>query len=289
MATAASAAAIAPHKIGSCRSDDVTLNYRLFGKPGKLPILINHGLSYFSFDWIGIAAELALDREVAAFDMRGFGDSSPSPEKKYGIKDYAADIIALMDQFKWTKAVVVGHSMGGRNVTFCAAENPTRMGAIVCVDMAPQNAPQGSDRIARSVAGVPDTFPSVDAAIVHFGRDAKDPLVRARFEAYLRPVPGGFAIKRDPIHKERMQKSIATGERPKPEIDMWQVLAKVNCPILVVRGAQSDMFAADIKDRVRSTNKMIALVEVDGGHNVGGDNPKGLTAEIIKFLRAKEL
>lgn len=284
------ATALAPaHRKGTCRSGDVMLHYRALGKAGKTPILINHGLSYFSYDWLGIAADLAADREVIAFDMRGFGNSTESRERKYGIRDFAQDIVNLMDHLKYRSAVLVGHSMGGRNVLFCAAENPSRVAAVIGVNSAPQNAPAGSDRIAKSVAGVPLSFPSVDAAIAHFGRDAKDPAIRARFEAYLKPAPGGLAIKRDTIFRERMQKTVETGERPKPEVDLWQVLAKISCPILVVRGAQSDMFAPEMKERITSTNRRAVVVEVAGGHNVGGDNPKGLVASIRQFLDQKGL
>ena len=53
------------HRNGTCPSGDVTLFYRRFGAPGhaakSAPVLILHGLSYFSYDWIGIAAELAAE------------------------------------------------------------------------------------------------------------------------------------------------------------------------------------------------------------------------------------
>ena len=52
--------------------------YRRFGRPGRTPVLIVHGLSYFSYDWIGPAAGIAVDREVVAIDMRGFGQSTGS-------------------------------------------------------------------------------------------------------------------------------------------------------------------------------------------------------------------
>ena len=40
------------HAIGSARRGDVELFYRRFGRPGNTPVLIIHGLSYFSYDWI---------------------------------------------------------------------------------------------------------------------------------------------------------------------------------------------------------------------------------------------
>mgnify|MGYP001283316568 CR=1 FL=1 len=80
------------HRTGTCESGDVTIHYRHFGSPGATPMLIVHGLSYFSYDWIGIAGELCGDREVVAMDMRGFGDSTWSPTQKYALDDFAGAI-----------------------------------------------------------------------------------------------------------------------------------------------------------------------------------------------------
>ena len=56
-----------PHKTGTVKSEDVEIFYRAFGAPGKTPVVILHGLSYFSYDWIDIAAALASDREQQHF------------------------------------------------------------------------------------------------------------------------------------------------------------------------------------------------------------------------------
>ena len=50
------------------------------------PLLILHGLSYFSYDWIPVAKLVALDREVIALDMRGFGNSTWSPTRDYRLE-----------------------------------------------------------------------------------------------------------------------------------------------------------------------------------------------------------
>src|SRR5436190_2483638 len=70
-----SSAALSQHQTGKFRSGDVEIFYRLFGRAGRTPVVILHGLSYFSYDWIDLAAELAIDRQIVAMDMHGFGDS----------------------------------------------------------------------------------------------------------------------------------------------------------------------------------------------------------------------
>ena len=162
------------HRTGTAVSGDVELFYRTFGGAGATPVLIVHGLSFFSYDWIAIADRLADGREVVAMDMRGFGDSSWSVSNSYAVADFAQDCINLLDHLGWDQAIVMGHSMGGRNATWCAAENPDRIRALVLVDYSPRNAPAGSNRVATMVAGAPDRFASIEAGMAYFGADPGD-------------------------------------------------------------------------------------------------------------------
>jgi len=273
---------------GKARSGDLEIFYRRFGRPGATPVLIQHGLSFFSYDWIGVAERLADDREVVAMDMRGFGDSDFSPTRDYSLKAFAGDTIALADHLGWREFALVGHSMGGRNAAYCAAENPTRMKALVLVDYSPQNAPAGSKRVRTQVAGTPDMFESVDAAMRYFANDPDEKSRRARFEAYLRKVDGGYAIKRDLHFRDQFRRILETGEHPKLGADMWEVLGRIRCPTLVIRGARSDMFAAETVEKVRAANARFQIVEVDSGHNVAVDNPDGFLAAVRPFLREVE-
>ena len=262
------------HQTGSCKSGDVTISYRRLGKPGRTPLLFVHGLSYFSYDWLEAAAALASDRECVAMDQRGFGDSGWS--KDYSVAAMAADIGNLLEHLAWPRAIVVGHSMGGRNSAYFAAKNPQRAAGLVLVDYSPENAPAGSKRVAQTVSAVPETFASIDEAMRYFaGKN------RERFEAYLRPVAGGYAIKRDTHFRDQFRKVLETGERPKLGVDMWQALAAVKCPTLVVRGSRSDLFAAETAKKFPPS---FNLVEVDAGHDVAGDNLPGFLEATRPFL-----
>jgi pimeloyl-ACP methyl ester carboxylesterase len=276
------------HETGTVKTGDVELFYRRFGAPGATPILILHGLSYFSYDWIGVASELAAaGREVVAMDMRGFGDSTWSASQSYGIGDFAADCIAVLDHLGWDKVNLMGHSMGGRNATWCAAEYPERINTLVLCDYSPVNAKEGSMRVTRTVAGVPDSFATVDDALAYFGKDtnlAADDPYRLRMIAYLQQTDAGLIIKRDTYHRARFQ-AMLDGDGPAGGgPDMWAKLAEVVAPTLVIRGTRSDMFAAENVQKVKDTNTRITLVEVDASHDVAGDAPEALVAEVNKFL-----
>ena len=258
------------------RSGDLSIFYRRFGRSGATPLLIVHGLSYFSYDWTGVAEALGAEREVIAMDMRGFGDSDWSPQKEYTVPAMAQDILAVLDHAGWKQAVLVGHSMGGRSTVFTAARNPDRAAGLVLVDYSPENAPGGSKRITEIVAKTPDRFASVDDALAYFKQ--KD---RARMQAYLRP---DGSIKRDPYFREQFRKTRESGERPKLGVDMWQLLGEVRCPILSLRGKRSDMYASETMAKMRAANPRLEVFEVDAGHNIAGENPAGFIAAVRGFL-----
>jgi pimeloyl-ACP methyl ester carboxylesterase/catechol 2,3-dioxygenase-like lactoylglutathione lyase family enzyme len=267
------------------RSGDVEISYRMFGAPGASPVVMLHGLSGFSYDWIEPASMLASDREVAAMDLRGFGESSCA--KDYSVPAFAADVIALLDHRGWNKAVLLGHSMGARIATYCAARHPDRVVGVVVVDWSPDIAPAGSRRVTEAVGNAPDIFPSIDAAMGYFGAKASA-AQRLRFEAYMRRAAGGFALKRDLYFRDQFRRMLETGERPKLGVDMWAELANVRCPILAVRGRRSDMFASETVPKMTAANEGLAIVELDTSHNVAGDDPLSLVREVERFLRSGE-
>jgi pimeloyl-ACP methyl ester carboxylesterase len=255
------------HATGRVRSGDVNLFFRRVGKPGKTPILIVHGLSYFSYDWLPVAAELGKQREVICMDMRGFGDSDWSAQKDYAVPTMGQDVVNALDHAGWSRAVLIGHSMGGRSTIWAAAKHPDRVAALALIDYTPENAPAGSKRVTQVVANTPDKFASVDEAMKYFGKDDRE-----RFEQYLTT---DFRVKRDTHFRDQFKKMLETGERPKLGVDMWQLIGEVRCPVLSMRGARSDMYAPETAAKMKAANPRLQVMEVDAGHNIAGDNAAG--------------
>ena len=262
---------------GHAKSGDLSIHYRRAGVAGDTPLLIVHGLSYFSYDWMPVAAELGRSREVVAIDMRGFGDSEWSPTQDYSVPSMGGDIVAVLDDVRWPRAVLIGHSMGGRSATYVAAKHPDRVAALVLVDYSPENAPAGSQRVARVVANTPERFANLDEALAYFKQSD-----RARMQAYLRP---DGRIKRDPYFRDQFKRLIEKGERPKLGVDMWQLIGEVKCPILSLRGSRSDMYATETMAKMRAANPRLSVVEVDAGHNIAGDNATDFVAAVQAFLK----
>jgi pimeloyl-ACP methyl ester carboxylesterase len=173
--------------------------------------------------------------------------------------------------------------MGGRSTSYAAAKNPQRVAGLALIDFTPENAPAGGQRVTKAVAGVPDKFATVEEAMKYFGQANRE-----RFAEYLKPVEGGYTVKRDTHFRDQFRRVLETGERPKLGVDMWQVIAEVQCPILSMRGSRSDMYAAQTKEKMQAANPRLTISEVDAGHNIVGDNLDGFLAALRPFLAKVE-
>jgi pimeloyl-ACP methyl ester carboxylesterase len=267
-------------------SGDVEIAYRRFGKPGKTPVLIVHGLSYFSYDWIEPASRIAADREVVAMDMRGFGDSSWSPDRNYKLEALVADAVSLLDALGWSRVVMMGHSFGGRVALATAGWHKDRVAGVICVDFAPDLAPAGRRHTAERIGGQPDVFESVDAAMAYHGHHdvSQDSAVRARYQAFLKRTDAGFILRRDLAFRDNFKRALETGQSAPVPAFLWPTLSELQVPALVIRARDSDMFAPETLDKVRGINPSVTGIELSGSHDLAGDNPDGLVNAVRTFL-----
>jgi pimeloyl-ACP methyl ester carboxylesterase len=249
-----------------------------------------HGLSGFSGDWHVIGPALADNFYVVALDLRGFGESDRASDGKYGVPRDSQDIAAFIRALGLSDAVVVAHSRGARSALLVAADNPGLVGKLVMVDSAPEPHHVGSRRVRQRIAGLPESFASIEEAMENLGRDYPGytpQALRSRMEAYLRQLPGGrYEIKRDPQIRATMQR-IERGEvKPPPEQGLWSELESLQCPVLLVWGDQSDMVTPELVERMRQAQPAIQVKVLSGvGHNIPAEAPKALLRELQEFLR----
>ncbi len=123
------------------------LNFKKLGEGPAL--IIVHGL-YGSLDnWLTIAKELAQNFEIFLIDQRNHGNSPHSNSHNYS--DLKNDLLEFMDDQNIEKAVLLGHSMGGKTVMFFAIDYPERVNSLVVVDIAPKNYSKISDYTPQTI------------------------------------------------------------------------------------------------------------------------------------------
>jgi len=274
-------------RTGRLTSGDVNIFYRVFGAPGRTPMLFMHGANYFdSYDWVGVCGKLANDRETASLDKRGFGETTWSPSKDYSLDAHMGDMLAVIDKLGWEKPIIAGHSASGRLCIAFAANFPDRISQLVVIDSGIGR----DEREPKTATGNPPlVFPSIDAAMAHFAKLNNPPRIardRERAERALVHVAEGFMLKRDPDFQNVSPLGESAALPRKPARDVGAMLNDVKCPIMVVRGLKSDRWTPDIIARMERDFPKIAWATVDSQHDVPYQAPDELVAAMRKFAGA---
>ena len=109
------------------------LNYAEQGS-GDAVILL-HGM-FCSLSNLGVVARTLVDRyRVISVDLRNHGESPHAAVMS--LSTMAADIVELMDDLGLSRAILIGHSLGGKIAMQVALTNPERVDALVVADIAP--------------------------------------------------------------------------------------------------------------------------------------------------------
>lgn len=100
---------------------------------GEIPVIFIHGFPFDKSTWHDQMEFLKKSHRVIAYDIRGFGKSTPGKEKA-SIALFAEDLINFMDAMKIKKAVVCGFSMGGYTLLNAVSQHQDRFRAIILSD-----------------------------------------------------------------------------------------------------------------------------------------------------------
>ena len=275
-------------------SDGLSLyarDYAAASGPAKLPVIAIHGLTRNAADFETIAPLIAQSgRRVLAIDVRGRGRSDRAPDPMtYQPLNYAQDVLALMRDAGIERAVFLGTSMGGLITMALAAVRSKVIAAAIINDVGPEVAREGLTRIA-AYAGQPVEIGSWAEAAAHVRRLNEVALPHysdADWDAFARrtfrigtegtPVPDYDPDIMAPI-RAAGAKALVPNQWP-----FFNRLAKGR-PVLLVRGATSDLLSPEIAAKMRKRAPKMDFVEVPGiGHAPMLDEPEAKAA-IFPFL-----
>jgi pimeloyl-ACP methyl ester carboxylesterase len=100
---------------------------------GVPALVFVHGYTCDHSDWQAQFEALKPRHEVVACDLRAHGET-PGRAHECSIEHYGGDVAALLANFEFTNAILIGHSMGCRVVLEAARLDPERIGGVVLVD-----------------------------------------------------------------------------------------------------------------------------------------------------------
>ena len=267
--------------------DGLKLYYRDYGDPlaPGTPVLCLAGLTRNSGDFARLAPRLAARRRVVTLDYRGRGRSDYDPDwRHYGPEACVWDVVQASFALGLHHFVVIGTSYGGLLGMGLAVFLPAALAGLVMNDTGPDLNDEGIERI-MSYVGRDNPQPDWDAAArcIH----ETFPHLRLRnHEDRDRMIRGTFREGPDGQLHHDWDPKIAKAILNSPEArDLWPFFRALRAlPLLVIRGADSDVLTAAGLERMARIKPDLAQLTVEGvGHTPSLEEPECRTA-IDEFL-----
>jgi pimeloyl-ACP methyl ester carboxylesterase len=258
--------------------------YLEWGNPESPPIVLLHGGHQSAHSWDLVSLHLAQNYRVFALDQRGHGDSEWPRDAEYTNDAMSHDAEAFIDALGLRRPILIGHSMGGRNALLLTRRDPSRLRALVVVDVGPEL----SDRGRTVIAGFVQANQEFDN-LEHFVENVRryDPyrslehVERTVKYNMLQRADGKFVSKCDATPRRL---GLVRGQGPLENITLDDT-REFHLPVLLVRGANSGILTADAAERFRDALPQGTLTTVPNcGHNVHGQNTRGFIAALDEFL-----
>jgi len=257
--------------------DGLRLHARSYGRRSApaLPVVCLPGLARTAADFEALAETLAGDasrpRRVIALDYRGRGQSEYDRDPdNYNFQVELADVLAVIAALDATPAIFVGTSRGGILAMLLAAVRPTAIAGVVLNDIGPVIEPKGLIRIKGYVGKLPQPRSFAEAAeILRRLFDAQFPKLGpddwlASARRTFRQDNGGLV----PTYDVKLAKTLEGVDFEKPFPPLWaQFDALAHAPLMVIRGANSDILSPETVDAMRARHPALETIEVpDQGH-----------------------
>lgn len=260
----------------------LSLHFLDWGTRGLPPLVCLHGITQTAHSWDEVAPTLARTHHVRALDQRGHGDSTWAPDGDYRIATQSRDVEAFLRTVGAAPAVLVALSMGGLVAMTLAARAPEVVRALVVVDIAPEVRRAGVENIRSFVAATDelDHFEDFVTRAHAFNPRRSLDNIRDRLRHNLKQLPNGrWTWKYDPALRNPARVGESLG-------DLWKEIEAIRCPVLIVRGGESDILDPEVAARFAGIVGAEVRTVAGAGHSVMGDNPAGFLAAVEPFLAA---
>lgn len=262
------------------KANGLTLSCLDYGGEGNPPILFLHGGSANAHWWDFVAPAFVDRFHALALDQRGHGDSDAPPEWGYGTRHYVSDLEAMIDSWGLGAPVLVGHSMGGHNTLVYATRHPKKLRGMVAIDTPPDYT-ERTVEFLRSMADKPmRRFGSLAEACASFRLLPRETIAPREILGHV--ARHSFRETGDGTFTQKIDRRAMIRE----PLDVWDDLARVACPALVVKVAKSPVLDIEVARRMVQAMPKGALAEIDEGfHHIMFDNPRALIATLKEFLK----
>ena len=266
--------------------------YWEWGDPANRRVVVcAHGLSRQGRDFDTLARALSDTWRVVCVDVVGRGQSDWLADPMgYSIPAYVGDMVTLLARLDAVSVDWVGTSMGGLIGLGLAALAQSPLRRLVLNDVGPVVEPASLQRIGTYL-GLPVRWASVEEAAdalwaisQSFGPHTREQWIELT-RPQLKPDGDGFRPHYDPGIAVPF-KAITPEIAKAGEAMLWQAYDSLRLPVLLLRGAESDLLSHDTAQLMTQRGPRARLVEFAGvGHAPTLVAPDQVAA-VSDFLRS---
>jgi len=243
-----------------------------WGEAGSPPVVCLHGLTRNSRDFDYLATELSVEYRVICPDMAGRGRSDwLEAPVDYNTQTYVMDSIALINQLGYDKVILIGTSMGGIIGMTLAAMPETPVSRLIINDIGPYIPKLAVERIAAYMTSPLPEFNSLDEIdrylrFIHmpFGPLSDQQWHHLAVHSSITDETEKYKLHYDPAIGDNMK---IEPDKAVEDVDLSALWEAITCPVLTIRGAESDLLLEQTAEQMKTTGPKSTLVTFDGiGH-----------------------
>jgi esterase len=255
-------------------ADCLDLSYRHWGS-GE-PLIILHGLFGSAVNWQAIGMRLSQHWSIFALDLRNHGDSPHNPDFSYDA--LSCDLKKFMEQRNIEKAILLGHSLGGKIVMTFADRFPEKAERLIILDIAPKPYPAGHRDMLKAMIDLDlDRIKSRKEALDALAASIP-PLPTRQFllKSLIRGVDGRYRWKINLDAIDRHLDELSRGPRLENQYSN---------PTMFISGRESNYIVEEDTEIIRKYYPGARIVTLFGaGHWLHADAQEETVEAIVDFL-----
>lgn len=255
------------------------------------PLVIVHGLYGSSDNWLTVGKKLSSHYKVYMIDQRNHGRSPNSEEHSYEI--LKNDLADFFDQLNIEKAIVMGHSMGGKTAMRFAADYPERVEKLIIVDITPKDYFLLNDESQYYLhKNILQAMLDIDFNRMESRKEVENYLLERIDSSQIVQ----FLLKN--VHRNKETHQFEWRLNVKALFDnLDEIISSVNerwfedrkpifnYPVLFIKGANSNYILPEDYKTIRRIYPEVQIVEIpNAGHWLHAEQPELFLEAVVQFL-----
>jgi pimeloyl-ACP methyl ester carboxylesterase len=241
------------------------------------PLVVAHGLFGSGRNFNTLGRRWATDRRVVLLDMRNHGASPWTDDMGY--PEQAGDLAEAIDRLAGGRALVLGHSMGGKAAMALALTGPDSVAGLIVADIAPTPYEHTHLPYVRAMRGVDlDRVRRRSDAEPLLADGVPDPALRAFLLQNLLVEDG----------KARWRLNLPAIEREMTTLTGWPENwpeARFHGPTLFLHGSASDYVRDESRSRIAKLFPAAEFRAIEGaGHWLHAEKPAEFSDAVAGWL-----